>query len=210
MNSTSSAPSPATARKDRELAFRGDLLLDAAERVFVERGFSGASVEEIARNAGVALATLYKAFPGKDALFARVVERMMERFQERIRARTERGEPLERLETLVHETFEYFADHGDAFRMYLAATHGFPWNIRSGLGEASFERYQRFVEIVEQLCRAAAPRGRRSQTRVRALAITGTLNAVLGEWITRQGRRASASRVAAETWAALRPLVTAN
>ncbi len=42
-------------------------LLDAAADVFAEHGLE-ASVEEIARTAGVGMGTLYRRFPTKDAL----------------------------------------------------------------------------------------------------------------------------------------------
>lgn len=50
-------------------------ILDAAGRVFLERGFDGASVEEIAEVARAGKPTIYARFGGKEALFAAVVAR---------------------------------------------------------------------------------------------------------------------------------------
>lgn len=50
-------------------------ILDAAEKVFLERGFEGASVDEIADVARAGKPTIYARFPGKEALFAAVVAR---------------------------------------------------------------------------------------------------------------------------------------
>jgi AcrR family transcriptional regulator len=50
-------------------------ILDAAGRVFLERGFEGASVDEIAEVARAGKPTIYARFPGKEALFAAVVLR---------------------------------------------------------------------------------------------------------------------------------------
>src|ERR1700748_562262 len=47
-------------------------LLDAAADVFAEHGLE-ASVEEIARAAGVGMGTLYRRFPTKDALISALV-----------------------------------------------------------------------------------------------------------------------------------------
>ena len=49
-------------------------VLDAAAEVFAERG-PDASVDEIARRAGVGHATVFRRFPTKDALIAAVVEK---------------------------------------------------------------------------------------------------------------------------------------
>ena len=48
-------------------------VLDAAAEVFAEQG-PGASVDEIARRAGVGHGTVFRRFPTKDALIAAVVE----------------------------------------------------------------------------------------------------------------------------------------
>jgi len=63
-------------RPPRELAGEVDeRILDAALRVFLERGFAGASIDEIAGLARAGKPTIYARHAGKDALFAAVVMR---------------------------------------------------------------------------------------------------------------------------------------
>jgi AcrR family transcriptional regulator len=63
-------------RPRRELAGEVEQrILDAAGKVFLERGFEGASVEEIAEVARAGKPTIYARFPSKEALFAAVVAR---------------------------------------------------------------------------------------------------------------------------------------
>lgn len=50
-------------------------ILDAAAKVFLERGFEGASVDEIADVAHAGKPTIYARFPGKEALFTAVMAR---------------------------------------------------------------------------------------------------------------------------------------
>src|SRR3989454_8372334 len=52
-------------------------ILDAAIRVFAERGFHSATVAEIARAAGVADGTIYLYFKGKDDLLLRLFDEKM-------------------------------------------------------------------------------------------------------------------------------------
>jgi AcrR family transcriptional regulator len=52
-----------------------DALLDAAGRVFVERGFAGASVEAIAADAGYTRGAFYSNFASKEELFAELLQR---------------------------------------------------------------------------------------------------------------------------------------
>jgi len=60
-------------------------LLDAAERLLQRKGWEGATVPAIAREARVAVGTVYKRFPDKDALLRLVYERFFERSRERNR-----------------------------------------------------------------------------------------------------------------------------
>src|SRR5580700_11761328 len=48
-------------------------LLDSAARIFAEKGFGGASLEEIAESAGYSTGALYANFANKDQLFMEVV-----------------------------------------------------------------------------------------------------------------------------------------
>jgi len=59
---------PATVKKGRKF----DQVLDGAREVFMRDGFEGASVDDIARAAGVSKATLYSYFPDKRLLFMEV------------------------------------------------------------------------------------------------------------------------------------------
>jgi AcrR family transcriptional regulator len=63
-------------RPRRELAGEvEERILDAAGKVFLERGFEGASVEEIAEVARAGKPTIYARYGSKEALFAAVVAR---------------------------------------------------------------------------------------------------------------------------------------
>jgi AcrR family transcriptional regulator len=48
---------------------RRDLILDAAVRVFAERGFHGATTRELAKAAGVSEALMFRHFPSKEDLY---------------------------------------------------------------------------------------------------------------------------------------------
>lgn len=64
-----------------ESASRPIRILAAAGRIFIEHGYEGASMEEIAKAAAVTRQTLYNRFPeGKESLFVAVAERMWKAF----------------------------------------------------------------------------------------------------------------------------------
>ena len=53
-------------------------ILDAAQRVFLKRGYQSASLDEIAETAPASKPTIYAHFPGKEALFEAVVARVLD------------------------------------------------------------------------------------------------------------------------------------
>jgi AcrR family transcriptional regulator len=61
-------------------------ILDAAQKVFLERGLEGASVDEIAEVAHAGKPTIYARYPHKEAIFIAVIERMVQRRTEAVAA----------------------------------------------------------------------------------------------------------------------------
>jgi len=67
---------PKRGRPPKDLA--GDVqarILDAAQQLFLEKGYRSASIDEISERAPASKPTIYAHFPGKEALFAAVVAR---------------------------------------------------------------------------------------------------------------------------------------
>ncbi|MEO8384027.1 MAG: TetR/AcrR family transcriptional regulator [Betaproteobacteria bacterium] len=62
-------------KRDAQLESRCQRFVEAAETLFLARGFAGTSVNEIVRVAGGSLTTLYAAFGTKDELFVAVMNR---------------------------------------------------------------------------------------------------------------------------------------
>lgn len=77
-------------------------MLDAARRHFEERGFHGASLEEIAEDAGFSKGAVYSRFASKDDVFLAVLEDHIER-----RAAATRAE----LDALVDDDIVAIAKH---------------------------------------------------------------------------------------------------
>jgi AcrR family transcriptional regulator len=76
-NGGSKRPKARLGRPPREPA--GDVqtrILDAAQQVFLRRGYQSASIDEIAQVAPASKPTIYAHFPGKEALFSAVVARI--------------------------------------------------------------------------------------------------------------------------------------
>lgn len=66
--------------RERRLAHTRSLLLDAAEEVFAEKGFTTATLDDIAQAAGYTKGAIYKHFAGKEELFLAVNDRYWRRY----------------------------------------------------------------------------------------------------------------------------------
>lgn len=66
--------------RERRLEHTRSVLLDAAEEVFAEKGFTPATLDDIARTAGYTKGAIYKHFATKEDLFLAVSNRYWRRY----------------------------------------------------------------------------------------------------------------------------------
>ena len=71
-NRQKSAPKPSGPGRPKDLGKRA-AILEAAKRLFATEGFAGASMDQIAAEAGVSKLTVYSHFGDKEALFAAAI-----------------------------------------------------------------------------------------------------------------------------------------
>lgn len=98
-------------RWSRRPAARPAEILDAAFAVFRARGYAAATMDEIARGAGVSAGTIYRYFDGKEAMFRALVERLAARVVGKLRDQLGRRDLLAadwrgRLSALGHVMYE--------------------------------------------------------------------------------------------------------
>ncbi len=100
-------PESVAARKPRADAQRNRLrLLDTARAVFADKG-ADASLDEIARAAGVGIGTLYRHFPTRDALVAEVYRNATQQLADAATMLAETHPPVEAL----RQWMRLFVDH---------------------------------------------------------------------------------------------------
>jgi AcrR family transcriptional regulator len=120
-------PATTSTRKRMPAEQRRTLLLDAADRVFADRGYRGAGVDVIARQAGVTVPVLYDHFRSKTELYAELVARHYQALREIWFRHASAGQPLELwLAPAVDQWFGYVEQHPFAGRMLFQETTGDP------------------------------------------------------------------------------------
>jgi AcrR family transcriptional regulator len=104
-------------------------ILDAARRIFVERGFKGASIDEIAEAARAGKPTIYARFPNKVALFTAVVMRNVAAVTGRFEGHVPAGRNVEERLTNLGATLLDWALAGNTvglMRVSISEAHRFP------------------------------------------------------------------------------------
>ena len=140
-----------SSRKPRADAVRNhERVLEAAKVVF-SAGGPEASLEAVAREAGVGIGTLYRHFPTREALYEAVYRREVEQLSELAEELKDDGEPVEALRRWLRSNVEFVATKkGMAAALALAA--GPP---PSELTAFSFDRLTKAIGMLLQRAVAA-------------------------------------------------------
>jgi TetR/AcrR family transcriptional regulator of autoinduction and epiphytic fitness len=116
-------------RRDRR-AESGSAIIDAAERLFLERGFGSVSMDELAEAAGVARRTLYNQFSSKEEIFREMLLRVSSQFERAFPPGIETEGDAEHVLRLVARMILQLHAHPaylGFLRMVVADTRQFPW-----------------------------------------------------------------------------------
>jgi TetR/AcrR family transcriptional regulator len=105
-------------RKEREKEHRREEIVDAAQRIFFEKGFATATVDEIAEAAELSKGTLYLYHKSKEDMYLAVMIRGMEELYKKLEVIINSGESTIQKLTRFGESYnDYFRSNREFFRM---------------------------------------------------------------------------------------------
>lgn len=126
MDANNGSDSAGTARRGGSR----EAIVEAAQHLFLQRGFGSVSMDELAEAAGVARRTLYNQFASKEEIFRemllRVAARLEDAFPTGIETRGDVGEVLRLVARIIldlHKNPGYLG----FLRMVVADSRQFPW-----------------------------------------------------------------------------------
>ncbi len=124
-------------RKDRERNMRENGIIDAAERLFAQKGFDGVSMDEIASESQFTKRTLYQYFACKEELYFAVVLRVMRGMTTALANKPAEGENAYiKIEKICGHFYSYARKH--QHHLELISAWGYV-KKRSGEGEKKQE-----------------------------------------------------------------------
>jgi AcrR family transcriptional regulator len=175
---------------------RSDEIIDAAARVFAERGYHGTSTQAIADVLGLRQASLYYYFSSKEAALEAVCLRGTDGFVEAAKAVVKsKGTPLAKLARLIAAHLAPIETRQDYVKVFINERRYLPMASRRRLG-----RKTRAIErAFEHVILAGIANGsivRSTDARLAMLAVLGMCNAVINWRPSDQGK--DTGRIAAE------------
>jgi TetR/AcrR family transcriptional regulator, mexJK operon transcriptional repressor len=152
MTSLDQSPSPAAGRKAARI-------IAAAREAFLEKGYDGVSMDEVAKRAGVAKQTVYARYVSKDALFLAV----MDSVHRRVLSALSTPGPLairERLRRIAREFLELALDPStlSLLRIAMAASYRFPTLGHSVWGADVKDSHAVLADIIERAAKEGSLR----------------------------------------------------
>jgi AcrR family transcriptional regulator len=120
--------------RDQEREARRSIILDAAVDLFARKSFNQVSMRDIAKQAGMSPASIYRYFEDQDHLFVEALFREATAIAGNLQKRIESGQQVG-LEEIAVGFVEYLLDHEAFFRMM---TH---FMVDGGISQAALARF---------------------------------------------------------------------
>ena len=157
---------------------RAPQIIEAAARVFAERGFHGATTQDIADVLGIKQASLYYYFSSKEAALELVCLRGVEGFFEAAKAIAARPESArKRLALLINSHLSPLVNRADFVKVFLNERQHLPTESRRRIGRWSRGLERIFEEVIKEGIAKGEFRAA-LDPRTATLAILGMCNAV--------------------------------
>ena len=144
-------------RKRLPIEERRVLIVEAAGRLFGERGYEATRLNDVAAAAGVTKPILYRHFDSKQALYLALLERHRDDLGSFAGAIPPQGPPEERLRIVLELWFAYVEAHSYAWKMLFRDTSGGP-EIQDFRLEVHARARAVLVEMIRSLSEVPIPR----------------------------------------------------
>jgi AcrR family transcriptional regulator len=165
------APSPARPRRRLKGPERRAKLLAAARDVFGREGYHAASMDAVARRAGVTKPILYDHFPSKRDLYLALIDADLEAVRRTVsEALSAPTGNRERIRASFQAYFDFVDEHGPGFRLLMQEVVGADRDLRRRVGRV---RSSILAEVAELIVRESEGRLDPAHAETVALALVG-------------------------------------
>jgi TetR/AcrR family transcriptional regulator, fatty acid metabolism regulator protein len=168
---------------DKKTADKRTIILDAALKTFVKRGYTETKVAEIASEAGVAEGTLYNYFQSKEDLLLALFDEKWGGIIEGIRRKISRlDDPNKKLKAIFSQVVIMFKKNRQLAELFMV-------DVKQSsifLNNYTINRVVEFLDLIEEVLVEGKQKGvyrRDLDTRVAKMIIFGAAQGILLSWV---------------------------
>ncbi len=158
-------------------------ILEAAIKVFAEKGYNNTTISDVALAAKVGIGTLYNYFKNKDDLLTSCMDKTMEDEIQKIRALSEKEtDPMDKLHA-------FFVNHASLIKTKPYVARFLVVELRQSESfyarNPSFNPLSYYLNYAKEIFSEAAKSGRIKNVDVEALAylVVGAMDMVMTQWL---------------------------
>ena len=174
--------------KNTNIKDRRAMILDAALRTFVQRGYPETKVAEIASEAGVAEGTLYNYFPSKEDLLLALFDEKWGRIIDDIKKKLTRVDnPNDQLKVIFSSVVKMFKKNRHLAELFMI-------DIKQSsifLNNYTINRIGEVIDIIEEILKEGKRKGiyrKDLDTRVTKMIIFGAAQGILLSWVLSESK----------------------
>jgi AcrR family transcriptional regulator len=176
-------------RKERGYHAHREEILDAAEEVFVRKGYYQTTIEEIAQKAEFATGTLYNFFDSKEDLYQQVMLRIAQDFMNLFTEKVlTQDNPKDAIATLIKLRLLHFQKHLGFFRSFFETSTDGCFNAPRLMSKKLGDIHKRYTNQVTDIFRLGVKDGTfdKLDPLYLTLCLEGIIRAFVAYWCRRK------------------------
>ena len=172
-------------RRERERNRYRKEILEAAELVFVRKGYHSATMEEIAQEAEFAVGTLYNFFKNKEYLYRNVKEKIIQDLIELLKEHVlGKGDPEQAIASLIELHLTHFEEHRGFLRILFDISPDSRMGPPRDLPGSFAKLYDQYINAVSDIFARGIREGQFAEMDplYLTLCLQGMIHAFIGYW----------------------------
>lgn len=139
-------------RKGREYLVRRAEIVRAAEKLFGEKGFHGATMVDLAKISEFSVGTLYNFFKTKEEVYYTLLIEKLDLFHSRLDAEVDQHPPgLAQILALIGASVKFFQENQDFFRIFIQERSTVELSVGAAAGKELRKRYLAYIDFVAKV-----------------------------------------------------------
>lgn len=172
-------------RKEREHQIRRHYILQAAEKLFAQRGFYGTTMSDLAAFSEFSVGTLYNFFKSKEEVYYSLIMEKLDFMMEQLAAEINKlPEGLPQIKGLITGVCKFFQENKDFFQIFFAERFHLVTAVGpKAMGELR-RKYLAYIQYVTKIMMRAIKKKKIQPLEPQKLAyfLVGIMNAFIFHW----------------------------